>query len=102
MKTALRRRSPRPLRLANVLVLATSLQLTLLALGIGAISTLNNRRSLDALAGALGQSISEKVRRELDRLVEAPRLINQLNGEAIENGQLDPENFPQLRRTFQS
>lgn len=102
MKTALRRRSPRPLRLANVLVLATSLQLTLLALGIGAISTLNNRRSLDALAGALGQSISEKVRRELDRLVEAPRLINQLNGEAIEHGQLDPENFPQLRRTFQS
>ena len=102
MKTALRRRSPRPLRLANVLVLATSLQLTLLALGIGAISTLNNRRSLDALAGALGQSISEKVRRELDRLVEAPQLINQLNGEAIENGQLDPENFPQLRRTFQS
>jgi signal transduction histidine kinase len=90
------------LRLANVLVLATSLQLTLLALGIGAISTLNNRRSLDALAGALGQSISEKVRRELDRLVEAPRLINQLNGEAIEHGQLDPENFPQLRRTFQS
>lgn len=100
MKTAFRRRA-RPWRLANALVLATSLQLTLLAVGIGLISTLNNRRSLDALAGALGQSTSEKVRRELDRLLEAPRLINQLNGEAIENGQLDPENFPQLRRTFQ-
>jgi hypothetical protein len=83
-------------------VLATSLQLTLLALGIGTISTINNRRSLDALAGALGQSISAKVRRELDQFLAAPRLINQLNGEAIEHGQLDPENFPQLRRTFQS
>ena len=100
MTTVRRRR--RPWRLANALVFATSLQLTLLALGIGTISILNNRRSVDALAGALGQSISEKVRRELDRLLEAPRLINQLNGEAIENGQLDPENFPQLRRIFQS
>ncbi|MFM7266461.1 MAG: HAMP domain-containing protein [Cyanobium sp.] len=99
--TTVRRHRP-PWRLTNALVFATSLQLTLLALGIGTISTLNNRRSLDALAGALGQSISEKVRRELDRLLEAPRLINQLNGEAIENGELDPENFTQLRRTFQS
>lgn len=92
----------RPWRLASALVLATSLQLSLLALGIGTISFLNARRSLEALAAALGRSISEQVRRELDILLEAPRLITRLNAAAIESGQLDPQNFLQLERTFTS
>ncbi len=86
--------------LVNALVLATSLQLTLLAAGIGAISAVNSRRSLETLAGALGRSISQQVRQELDTLLQAPRLLTQLNGRAIESGQLDPENFPELERTF--
>jgi signal transduction histidine kinase len=92
----------RPWRLVHALVLATSLQLTLLAAGIGAISHLNHRRSLEALASALGQSISDQVRQELDHLLETPRLLTELNGAAIDSGQLDPENFPQLERAFQA
>jgi hypothetical protein len=92
----------RPWRLSSALVLATSLQLSLLALGIGTISALDSRRSLEALAAALGRSISAQVRRELDILLEAPRLITRLNSAAIQTGQLDPENFPQLERTFSS
>lgn len=89
-------------RLVNALVLATSLQLSLLAAGIGVISHLNNRRSIEALASALGQTISEQVRQELDTLLDAPRLLTELNGAAIDSGQLDPQNFPQLERAFQA
>lgn len=94
--------SVRPWRLSSALVLATSLQLSLLALGIGTISALDSRRSLVALAAALGRSISDQVRRELDILLEAPRLITRLNAAAIESGRLDPQNFPQLESTFAS
>jgi signal transduction histidine kinase len=92
--------APRGRRLVNVLVLATALPLTLLSVGTGALSWWNGQRSAETLADALGNSISEQVRLQLDQLLNAPPQINALNGRAIAEGRLDPGNLSQLASTF--
>ncbi|MCF8131659.1 MAG: HAMP domain-containing protein [Synechococcus sp. Tobar2m-G35] len=88
------------LRLLDVLALASSLQLALVALGVGTIAYLNGHRSVQLLARQLGSSIADQVDLQLDGVLEAPRLINRLNEQAIRSGQLDPENFAALERLF--
>jgi signal transduction histidine kinase len=83
-----------------VLALASSLQLVLVALGVGTIAYLNGHRSVELLARQLGSSIADQVDLQLDGVLEAPRLINRLNEQAIRSGQLDPENFAALERLF--
>ena len=83
-----------------MLALASSLQLALVALGVGTIAYLNGHRSVQLLARQLGSSIADQVDLQLDGVLEAPRLINRLNGQAISSGQLDPENFSALERLF--
>ena len=87
-------------RLVNVLALATALPLTLLSIGTGALNWWNGQRSAETLADALGRSISEQVRLQLDQLLTAPPQINALNGRAIAEGRLDANNLSQLARTF--
>jgi len=88
------------LRLLDVLALASSLQLALVALGVGTIAYLNGHRSVQLLARQLGSSIADQVDLQLDGVLEAPRLINRLNEQAISSGQLNPENFAALERLF--
>ncbi len=88
------------LRLLDVLALASSLQLALVSLGVGTIAYINGHRSVQLLARQLGASIADQVDLQLDGVLEAPRLINRLNDQAILSGQLDPENFPALERLF--
>ena len=97
----LRRLSSRHgLRLLDVLALASSLQLALVALGVGTIVYINGHRSVQLLARQLGASIADQVDLQLDGVLEAPRLINRLNDQAIRSGLLDPENFEALERLF--
>jgi hypothetical protein len=88
------------LRLLDVLALASSLQLALVSLGVGTIAYINGHRSVQLLARQLGGSIADQVDLQLDGVLEAPRLINRLNDEAIRSGRLDPENFAALERLF--
>lgn len=88
------------LRLLDVLALASSLQLALVSLGVGTIAHLNGQRSVQLLARQLGASIADQVDLQLDGVLEAPRLINRLNAQAISSGQLDPDNFAALERLF--
>jgi signal transduction histidine kinase len=90
----------RRLRLVNALLLASAVPLTLLSLGIGALNWWNGQRTAATLAEALGTSITEQVRLQLDQLLAVPRQINALNASAIREGRLDPDDFPQLARTF--
>ena len=83
-----------------MLALASSLQLALVSLGVGTIAYLNGHRSVQLLARQLGASIADQVDLQLDGVLEAPRLINRLNEQAISSGQLDPENFAALERLF--
>ena len=46
------------------------------------------------MAEALGSSISELVRLQLDPLLTVPRQIHALNASAIREGGLDPDNVP--------
>ena len=86
--------------MASALIVATALPLTLLSFGSAALSWWNGQRSAETLADALGSSISEQVRLQLDQLLSAPPQINALNSRAIAEGFLDPGNFNQLARTF--
>jgi len=88
------------LRLLDVLALASSLQLALVSLGVGTIAYINGHRSVQLLARQLGSSIADQVDLQLDGVLEAPRLINRLNDQAISSGQLNPENFAALERLF--
>ena len=83
-----------------MLALASSLQLALVSLGVGTIAYLNGHRSVQLLARQLGASIAHQVDLQLDGVLEAPRLINRLNEQAISSGQLDPDNFAALERLF--
>jgi len=93
-------RTPPRRRLVRALVLASALPLTLLSFGIGAINWWNGQRTAEMLAEALGTSITEQVRLQLNQLLAAPRQINALNASAIREGRLDPDNFSQMARTF--
>lgn len=92
-------RAPRR-RLVRALVVASAVPLTLLSLGIGAINWWNGQRTAATLAEAVGISITEQVRLQLNQLLAAPRQINSLNASAIREGRLDPNNFSQLASTF--
>jgi hypothetical protein len=46
------------------------------------------------LAEALGSSITELVRLQLDPLLAVPRQIHALKASAIGEGRLDPDNVP--------
>ena len=52
------------------------------------------------MAEALGSSITELVRLQLDPLLAVPRQIHALNASAIGEGGLDPDNVPELARTL--
>jgi len=83
-----------------VLALASAVPLLALTVTIGWLNWWNGQRSAQALAYGLGSAISAQVRLQLDQLLAAPRQVNSLNGRAIAEGRLNPDDFGQMGQTF--
>ncbi|MGC9502406.1 ATP-binding protein [Baaleninema sp.] len=85
-----------PLR--TVLVVPFALQI-FAAVGLtGYLSFRNGQQAIDDISTQLRDELTDRIEERLDRYLEAPHLINQLNAQAFELGQLDLQNLSELDR----
>ncbi|MDC0832793.1 ATP-binding protein [Geitlerinema sp. CS-897] len=85
-----------PLR--TVLIVPFALQI-FAAVGLtGYLSFRNGQKAIDDISTQLRDELTDRIEERLDRYLEAPHLINQLNAQAFQLGQLDLQNLSQLDR----
>jgi signal transduction histidine kinase/DNA-binding NarL/FixJ family response regulator len=86
------------LPLRTVLVVPFVLQ-TVTAVGlVGYLSFRNGQQAVNDLAGRLMSEVSSRILQSLHSYTATPRLINQININAISQGQIDLQNYPKLQR----
>jgi signal transduction histidine kinase/DNA-binding NarL/FixJ family response regulator len=87
-----------PLRF--ILVVPFILEISL-AVGLtGWLSIQNGERAVNGVASQLRSEITARIQQYLETYVATPHKINQVNADAIQLGQLDLQNFPQLEQHF--
>lgn len=67
---------------------------------VGWLSYRNGQEAVDNLGYQLASSTNERIRQALKTYLQTPLLINRLNVDAVQQGQLDPENMPDLEATL--
>lgn len=67
---------------------------------VGWLSYRNGQEAVDNLGYQLASSTNERITQELKTYLQTPLLINRLNVDAVQQGQLDPENMPDLEATL--
>ena len=94
------RSSMKRLSLRFVLVVPFVLQISV-AVGLTSyLSLRNGQEAVNQVARQLRGETSQRVSQHLDRYLEAPNQINQINAHAVELGMLDVKNFAQMGRYF--
>ncbi|NET82703.1 MAG: hypothetical protein F6J94_12460 [Moorea sp. SIO1F2] len=87
-----------PLRL--ILVIPFVLQIFAAVGLVGYLSYRNSKRAVNDVATQLLEEVNARVEQNLDAYLTIPHLVNQINATAINLGQLNLQDIPQLERYF--
>ncbi|MDB9313860.1 adenylate/guanylate cyclase domain-containing protein [Spirulina sp. CS-785/01] len=87
-----------PLRL--LLIIPFVIQILATVSIIGWLSWRNGQKAVEDVTLQLRDEISHRIEDKLISYLETPRVINQVNADAIRSGQLNPDNFQQTIRQF--
>ncbi len=87
-----------PLRV--VLVVPFAMQITAAVAITGWLSMRHGEQAVNQVASQLRGAVSQQIVQELDHFLAAPHLVNQLNADTIQVGQVDPEDADALFRHF--
>ncbi len=67
---------------------------------VGYLSFTNGQRAVEELASQLMDKVSDRIEQQLKRYLENPQVINQINAEAIQQGQINLQDPNSLTRQF--
>lgn len=82
-------------------LIAPFVLLTIGAVGlVGYLSWHNGQQAVNDLANQLMDEVGDRVTLKLDTYLETPYVVNELNIDAIELGQINPNHLPQIERHF--
>ncbi len=87
-----------PLR--TVLIVPVVLQIVAAVTIVGYLSFTNGQRAVEELASQLMNKVSDRIEQQLKHYLENPQVINQINAEAIANGQINLQDPNSLTRQF--
>ncbi|HAZ49475.1 MAG TPA: hybrid sensor histidine kinase/response regulator [Cyanobacteria bacterium UBA11369] len=87
-----------PLR--TVLIVPVVLQIVAAVAIVGYLSFTNGQRAVEELASQLMNKVSDRIEQQLQRYLENPQVINQINAEAIAQGQINLQDPNSLTRQF--
>ena len=86
--------------LRSILIVPFVLQLFAAVTLVGYLSWRNGQQAVNDVASQLRQEISDRIQQQLNRYLEAPRIINQINVNAIALNQLNIEDTSSLTSQF--
>ncbi|MFB2982719.1 response regulator [Microseira sp. BLCC-F43] len=87
-----------PLR--TVLIVPVVLQIVATVGIVGYLSFTNGQRAVEELASQLMNKVSDRIEQQLKHYLENPQVINQINAEAIQHGQINLQDPNSLTRQF--
>lgn len=93
-------RTLRRLPLRVVLVVPFVAQITVAVAVTGWLSMRYGEQAVNQVASQLRASVAQQIVQELDSFLAMPHLVNQINYDAIQSGQLDPEDSEALFQHF--
>lgn len=67
---------------------------------VGYLSLKNGQKAVEDLANQLMMNVGDRIQERLDTYLSIPYLINSINRDSIKLGQLNSQNFDQLKRNF--
>ncbi|GET39633.1 hybrid sensor histidine kinase/response regulator [Microseira wollei] len=87
-----------PLR--TILIVPVVLQIVATVGIVGYLSFTNGQRAVEELASQLMNKVSDRIEQQLKHYLENPQVINQINAEAIQHGQINLQDPNSLTRQF--